>query len=132
MARQPVTPKTVCAPVSPTYSHATIADGKRLLFIAGQVAVDAEGELVGQDIEAQSRQVYENLRLILEAVGASLDDILSTDVFMVNVQRDLEGYLRIRQEYFPARPPASTLVEVTGLVSPEYLVEVKAVSELPD
>lgn len=132
MARKPVNPKTVCPPVSPTYSHATVAESRRLLFIAGQVGVDAAGNVVGDDIETQTRQVYENLRLILESVGAGLDHILSTDVFMVNVERDLSGYLQVRREYFPTNPPASTLLQVTGLVSPEYLVEVKAVAELPE
>jgi 2-iminobutanoate/2-iminopropanoate deaminase len=132
MARRPVNPDTVSAPVSPTYSHATIAESRRLVFIAGQVAVNAEGELVGQDIETQTQQIYENIRLILEALDASLDHILSTDVFMVDVERDLEGYLRVRREIFTTNPPASTLVQVTALVAPEYLVEVKAVAELPD
>ncbi len=96
------------------------------------MAVNAEGELVGQDIETQTQQIYENIRLILEALDASLDHILSTDVFMVDVERDLEGYLRVRREIFTTNPPASTLVQVTALVAPEYLVEVKAVAELPD
>jgi 2-iminobutanoate/2-iminopropanoate deaminase len=130
MARKPLNPDTVSRPVSPTYSHAAIAEGKRLLFIAGQCGIDAEGNTVGDDIITQTRQAYENIRLILASVGATLDDVLHTDVFMVNVQRDLEGYLEVRREYFPQKPPPSTLVGVTCLVAPEYLVEVKAVAEL--
>lgn len=129
MARNPVNPDTVCPPVSPTYSHAAIATGS-LIFVAGQVANDANGELVGTDIETQTRQVYENIRLILEAAGATLDDILHTDVFMVDVERDLAGYLKVRKEAFPANPPPSTLVQVQSLVAPEYLVEVKVVAEI--
>ncbi len=130
MARKAINPQTVCRPVSPTYSHATIAEGKRLVFIAGQVATDVDGNTVGDDIQTQTRQAYENIRLILEAVGGSMNDILHTDVFMLNVQRDLQGYLSVRREFFPDNPPASTLVQVQALVSPEYLVEVKAVAEL--
>jgi len=111
---------------------AAIAESRRLLFIAGQVATDRSGATVGSDIETQTRQVFENLRLILHAASATLDDVVSTDVFLVDVARDLEGYLRVRREYFPESPPPSTLVEVSALVDPDYLVEVKAVAELDD
>jgi len=132
MARTVLNPDTVAAPCNPTYSIAAIAESKRLLFIAGQVAVDRSGETVGSDIETQTRQVFENLRLILEAAGATLDDVVSTDVFLVDVARDLEGYMRVRREYFSDSPPPSTLVEVSALVDPDYLVEIKAVAELHD
>lgn len=131
MARHTINPDTVCTPVSPTYSHASVASTGRLLFIAGQVATDVEGRCVGDDILTQTAQVYTNIRLILEAAGASLDDVLHTDVYMVNVGRDLEGYLAIRREVFTDNPPPSTLVQVGALVAPEYLIEVKAVAELP-
>lgn len=130
MARRVLNPDTVAPPCNPTYSIAAIAESKRLLFIAGQVAVDRSGETVGSDIETQTRQVFENLRLILEAAGATLDDVVSTDVFLVDVTRDLEGYMRVRREYFSERPPPSTLVETSALVDPDYLVEIKAVAEL--
>ncbi len=131
MARQTINPETVCRPVSPTYSHAAVAGTGRMLFIAGQVATDGGGRCVDGGIEEQTAQVYENIRLILEAAGASLDDVLHTDVFMLSIERDLEGYLRVRRAVFPTNPPPSTLVQVNALVSPEYLVEVKAVAELP-
>ena len=131
MARRTLNPETVASPCNPTYSIATIAESKRLLFISGQVAADASGRTVGSDIETQTRQVFESLRLILAAVDATLDDVVSTDVFLVNVGRDLAGYLKVRGEYFPENPPASTLVETPALVRPDYLVEIKAVAELP-
>ncbi|MFP3903419.1 MAG: RidA family protein [Armatimonadota bacterium] len=131
MARK-INPDNFPDPVSPTYSHAAISEGGQIIFLAGQVAVDEDGRCVGEDIEAQTRRVYENVRLILESLGASLDDVLHTDVYMVNVERDLEGYLKVRQSCFPENPPPSTLVQVQSLVAPEYLVEVKAVAELPE
>ncbi len=131
MARRALNPETVAPPCNPTYSIATIAESKRLLFISGQIATDASGRTVGSDIETQTRQVFENLRLILAAAEATLDDIVSTDVFLVNVGRDLADYLKVRREYFPENPPASTLVETPALVEPDYLVEIKAVAELP-
>jgi len=131
MARHVLNPDTVAPPCNPTYSMAAVAESGRLLFIAGQVATDRSGRTVGADIETQTRQVFENLRLILEAAGATLDDVVNTDVFLVNVARDLEGYLRVRRGYFPENPPPSTLVQVSALVDPDYLVEVKAVAELP-
>ena len=130
MARRVLNPHTVAPPCNPTYSMAAIAESGRLLFIAGQVAVDRSGETVGDNIETQTRQVFENLRLILEAAGATLDDVVSTDVFLVSVARDLEGYMKVRQEYFSERPPPSTLVEVAALVDPDYLVEIRTVAEL--
>jgi enamine deaminase RidA (YjgF/YER057c/UK114 family) len=130
MAREVLNPSTVAPPCNPTYSMAAITEGKRLLFIAGQVAVDRSGALVGHDIETQARQVFENLRLILEAAGATLDDVVNTDVFLVDIARDLEGYLRVRQQYFPHNPPPSTLIQVPALVSPDYLIEIKAVAAL--
>jgi len=130
MARHILNPTTVAPPCNPTYSIAAIAEGERLLFIAGQVAVDRSGATVGGDIETQTHQVFENLRLILAAAGATLDDVVSTDVFLVDVARDLEGYLRVRRQYFPADPPPSTLIETPALVHPDYLVEIKAVAEL--
>lgn len=126
-----INPETVARPVSPTYSQAAITETGRLMFIAGQVGVDADGNLVGDDIEAQTRQAYENIRLILQAEGIDLDHVLHTDVFLVDVQSDLDGYLAVRKDVFPKDPPPSTLVEVQSLVSPEYRVEVKAVAELP-
>ncbi len=132
MARTVLNPDTVAPPCNPTYSMAALAETSRLLFIAGQVAVDRSGETVGSDIETQTRQVFENLRLILQAAGATLDDVLSTDVFLVDVARDLEGYLGVRREYFSENPPPSTLVEVSALVDPDYLIELKAVAELDD
>ncbi len=137
MARKPINPKSVfhlqSTPdqVAPTFSQAAIAEGKRLVFISGQVGMTASGDSAGDDITSQTRQAFENLRLILESLGASLDDIVATDVFMVNIERDLEGYLEVRREYFPENPPASTLVQIQRLVAPEYLVEIKAIAELP-
>ncbi len=131
MARRVINPETVCRPVSPTYSHASVASTGRLLFIAGQVATDIKGRCVGDDIRTQTAQVYTNIRLILEAAGATLDNVLHTDVFMVDVDRDLEGYLEVRKGVFTHNPPPSTLVQVGRLVAGEYLVEVKAVAELP-
>lgn len=131
MARK-INPQSVARPVSPTYSQAAISETGRLLFIAGQVGVDADGNLAGEDIEAQARQAYENIRLILESEGASMAAVLHTDVFLINVERDLDGYLAVRKEVFAQDPPPSTLLQVQSLVAPEYLVEVKAVAELPD
>jgi len=113
MARTVLNPDTVAPPCNPTYSMAALAETSRLLFIAGQVAVDRSGETVGSDIETQTRQVFENLRLILQAAGATLD-------------------LGVRREYFSENPPPSTLVEVSALVDPDYLIELKAVAELRD
>lgn len=117
---------------SPTvgYSHAVAFDGPTL-FVSGQVALDANGELVGRDDpEAQLRQVFENLETVLTAAGSDLTKVLKMTVFLTDIG-DLDAYRRVRAEYLPMDPPpASSLVQVVGLVDPAFLVEIEAIAEL--
>src|SRR5918992_2537394 len=119
----------------PGFAHAVTASG-RLAFISGQVALDADGELVGPgDLAAQTGQALANMHRVLRALGADWPDVVRftwyvTDTSQVQVVRD------IRDEFIrPAlgdRPnPASTLVQVAALVRPDLLIEVEAVAALP-
>jgi reactive intermediate/imine deaminase len=111
------------------YSHVVDVPAGRLVFISGQVPLDAGGELVGEgDLEAQTRQVFENLGAALSAAGASWSDVVKVGYFLVDVG-DLPTVRAVRDEYVDkARPPASTLVEVTRLFRGDVLIEVEAIA----
>jgi len=122
-----LTPATLSPPFG--YSHVVEAPAGTMVYISGQVPLDAEGQLVGGgDFAAQTRQVFENLTRALEAADATWSDVVKLDYFLRDV--DQIGAVRaIRDEYVDtANPPASTLVEVSSLFSPDVLVEVQAVA----
>lgn len=120
---------------APSYTHVTIASAGRTAYISGQVAQDASGAVVGKgDIRAQSKQVFENMKLALTGIGASFDDITKLVTYVVGLDTASGAAVReVRAQYFTgAHRPASTLVGVTALALPEYLVEVEAVVLLRD
>jgi reactive intermediate/imine deaminase len=103
-----------------------------LLFVSGNVATDAKGNLVGAgNCEAQSRQVMANIRTIAQAAGATMQDVVKITCFLTNAA-NFPAYNKVRSETFPSNPPASSTVIVAALVRPEYLVEVEAVVRVPD
>jgi len=102
-----------------------------LLFVSGNVAVDASGNLVGgSDCEAQSRQVMANIRAIVEAAGGKMEDVAKITCFITDIN-NYSGYSKVRSETWPSNPPASSTVVVVALVRPEFLVEVEAIVRLP-
>ncbi|MFQ5684040.1 MAG: RidA family protein [Candidatus Binatia bacterium] len=127
--RKALQPKNV-ADRRPRYSQAILTKPGRLLFIAGQTAVDKKGELVGKgNIEKQAVQVYKNLDAIIKAAGGSRENIVKTTTFLTD-RRNREGLNKVRRSYFKKVQPTSTLIIVKGLASKEYLVEVEAVAVL--
>ena len=114
------------------FSHYTDAvQAGDLLFISGCVALDADGKLVGENnVVAQARQVFENIGLCLTAAGASFADVVKVTTFLTDI-RDRGRINPVRQEFFGDTRPASTLVEVSALVLPEFLIEVEAVAVIP-
>jgi reactive intermediate/imine deaminase len=110
------------------YSHAVAFTG-RMIAVSGQVPLDAAGQLVGPgDPRAQARQVFENLATTLAAAGAALTDIVKLTVFLTDLA-DLEAFRQVRDEHFPAdSPPASSLVQVRGLVHPGFRIEIEALA----
>lgn len=99
-----------------------------LLFVSGCVSVDATGAVVGAgDVVAQARQVFANLGLILEAAGSSFADVAKVTTFLTSID-DRARINPVRQEFFAEARPASTLVEVSALVLPEFLIEVEAIA----
>ena len=83
------------------------------------------------DIEAQTRQVCENLKAAVEAAGGTMDDICRVDVYIRNMEQ-FEGIHRVRRECFKEPLPASTMVEVTKMTSPDALIEISAIAVIPD
>lgn len=127
MTKQALNPDGLPAPVGPYSNVVTTAPG-RLVFVAGQIAFDANGELVGPgDIAAQTRQVMENIRLGLEAAGATFADVVRVVNYITDVS--LFGEMAaVRKEYLVEPYPASTLVEVSALMFPEVLIEIEAIA----
>ena len=111
------------------YSHVAKVQSGSLLFIAGQVALDSSGKLVGDaDFRAQAQQTFENLKTAVEAAGGSLRNVVKLNVYLVDVSK-LADYRAVRDRYIDAgHPPASTVVQVTALFRPEFMIEVEAVA----
>jgi reactive intermediate/imine deaminase len=125
--RRFLSPPTLPAPIG--YSHVVEVSGGRLVYVSGQVPLDRDGELVGGgDFAAQTRQVFDNLTAALAAANASWADVVKLNYFLTDVSRI--GLVRaIRDEYVNTeQPPASTLVEVSGLFRDDILIEIDAVA----
>ena len=112
------------------YSHLVKYDN--LLFIAGQVALDGDGNVVGKgDMAAQFRQVLENLKTVLASEGADFSNIVKINIFTTEVDT-LRKNMAIRSEYFGEHAPASTLVQIDRLARPVFLLEIEAIAIAPD
>ena len=125
-------PDTVAAPMG-TYSQAVrVETGDAVwIHISGQIAIDREGNLVGPgDLRAQTRQVFDNLKAILEANDATFADAVKIGTYLTTLD-DLAGMREVRSEYLTAEPPASTAVQVVALVVPEALIEIDLVAAVP-
>ena len=125
-------PDTVAAPVG-TYSQAVrVETGDAVwIHVSGQIAIDLEGNLVWPgDLRAQTRQVFENLRAILEAHGATFADVVKIGTYLTTLD-DLAGMREVRSDYLTSEPPASTAVQVAALVVPDALIEIDLVAVVP-
>ncbi|WP_164847346.1 RidA family protein [Sphingobium algorifonticola] len=116
-------------PPMSAYSNASWADG-RLLFIAGQVGVAADYQPVGDGgIESQTRQTMENIRIIVEAAGGTMADLVSLVVY-VRSMADAPIVNAVRKELLTAPYPSSTMLEVSAFAHPSLLVEISAVASI--
>jgi 2-iminobutanoate/2-iminopropanoate deaminase len=120
-------PPTVARPTG--YSHAVEIDlGKsKMLIISGQVALDAEGKVVGEsDFAKQTEQVFINIKNIVENSGGTMNDLVKTTIYVRDVSH-ITKFREIRNKYINVEnPPASTLVEVSDLFRDEFLLEIEA------
>ena len=125
-------PKALPPPVG--YSHVAKVNKGTIVYIAGQVSSDASGKLIGEgDFETQVEQVFRNLKIAVEAAGGTLADIVKLNTYLV-AEVDQAGVPKlraIRDRYLNAeKPPASTLVVVTRLARPGWLIEIEAVAAI--
>lgn len=114
------------------YSHAVLFSGP-MMAISGQVPVDAEGNVIGKDDpQAQVRQVFDNLAAALAAAGATMAQVVKFTFFVTDMSL-LPVVRQVRDEYVDTdRPPASSLVQVAGLVSPDFMIEIEALAATGD
>jgi 2-iminobutanoate/2-iminopropanoate deaminase len=113
------------------YTQVVVAPSSKLVYVAGQVAVNASGDVVGKgDLLAQATQAMENLKTALAAAGATMKDIVKANYYVVNLKQDQVPIIReVRAKYLSAEhPPASTLVGVTALARDEYMIEIEVVA----
>jgi len=131
MAKEAINPDGLPSPVGP-YSNVVTSPPGKLVLVAGQVALDADGNVVGEgDVVAQTRQVMENIRLALEAAGATFADVVKITNYITDVG-EFSKMAAVRREYLREPYPASTLVEVQALMFPELLIEIEAMAVVPD
>jgi 2-iminobutanoate/2-iminopropanoate deaminase len=119
----------------PGYTHAISVQGGWLVLIAGQVALDAGGQVVGKDdFHAQAQQAFENLKTALAAAGATPADIVKVNYYVVNysAERHLAPLREVRSRFLPLEnPPASTLIGVQALARPDFMIEIEALAAVP-
>ena len=128
MAREIIQPNSVHSTPGVGYSH--VAKAGDTFYIAGQIALDVDGNLVGKgDIEAQVHQAYANLQAILDELGGSLDDIVKMTTYLTD-RSQLDAFRRVRDRFFSDPFPPNTLLFISGLAHPDYLIEVEAVAVL--
>jgi len=125
-----LSPATLATP--PGYSQIVKVTGGQTIYIAGQVALDASGNLVGPgDFQAQAQQVFLNIQTALAAVGADVSHVVKLNMYLLD-RSNLPILREIRDGYVnTAAPPASTLVEVRSLAQDAFLLEVEAIASLP-
>jgi enamine deaminase RidA (YjgF/YER057c/UK114 family) len=113
------------------YTHVVVTEPRTLVYISGQVAWDTNGKIVGKgDLRVQVTKALENLKLALTAAGATMEDLIKVNYYVVNLKPDQVTIIReVRSKYFSAEhPPASTLVGVTALAREEFMIEIEAVA----
>ena len=127
--KQMLQPKGLSDP-RPRYTQGIITEGGKLLFIAGQTASNKEGQVVGKgDIEAQTTQVFENIKAVLEEAGGSLANVVKTTTYITDI-KFRSGMHNVRNKYLAKDPPTSTLIVVNGLANADYMIEIEAIAVL--
>jgi enamine deaminase RidA (YjgF/YER057c/UK114 family) len=116
------------------YSQAVKTMGGMFIFVSGQVALNRQGQLVGEgDLGKQSEQVFENIQIALREAGATMTHIIKLSYYVVNLQPSDALMLRdLRRRFLnEIHPPASTMVGVVSLFDPRWLIEIEAVALIP-
>ena len=131
MKRETLSPETLHAPFS-TYVHGIAVDeSKRLIFSAGQVCGDKDGNIVGLgDFEAQGEQVMRNLADVLTEGGATFSDIIKVTIYVVGQEYAQPTRDLCARHWDQSNPPASTLIVCAGLANPDFLIEIEAIAAI--
>src|SRR4051812_40714956 len=116
----------------PSYSQVVEVTASRIIFIAGQTALDRDGSLIGKnDFAAQAEQVFHNLSFALQASGCTASNLVKLTVFLTDMD-NLTSYREARNRFFasvtPPAAPAVTLVEVSKLYGPDFMIEIEAIA----
>jgi len=123
---QHVNPTELTKPTG--YTHVVKSAPGTTIYISGQIAFDKDGKVVGVgDFRAQTVQVFENLKAALAACGATFADVVKVTTFVTDM-KNAPTLREVRAGYFGTNPPAGTLVQVSGLVIPELMIEIEAVA----
>jgi 2-iminobutanoate/2-iminopropanoate deaminase len=112
------------------YKMATRQEAGHLLYVSGQVARDTDGNVVGKgDMRTQARQVFQNLRQVLQAAGGDLKDLMKMTTYITNIEH-FPAVAEVRNEVFQGELPASTLIVVKSLFNPDFLIEVEGIAAI--
>ena len=126
--RQALTPEGVPKPIKGYYSNCIKVTSGPLLFIAGQIPIDNDGNHVGgDDVVEQAKQVFRNIEAILVGVGGSLADLVKVTVYVTDISA-MGRIAPLRAELFPKDGPVSAIVEVSALAAPEIKIEIEGVA----
>ena len=115
------------------YSQVVEVNGPhRLVFVAGQTGVDASGK-TAPEFRAQAVQAFENIKTALASVGGSMDNVVRLTTYMTDLEQNADAYREVRASFFANKSalPASTLLQITRLANPSFLIEVDATAVLP-
>lgn len=117
---------------NPAFTQVAVVDrSARMIYVGGQNAVNAKGEVVGDNIATQSVQAYKNVIAALEAAGATMADVFKLTIYMVQGHSFAEGYAAIMPLIDPKIPPPTVSgIMVVGLANPKYLIEIEAVAAI--
>ncbi len=131
-----INPEGGC-PAQGLYSHVTRVEAGTLLFVAGQLSVDQNGEVAGKgDFDQQFRQVFENMGAVLEGMGVDFNDVAKFTTYLVHSQ-DIAKFMRLRADLFPKifsgpNYPPNTMLIIDRLVKEDFLIEVEAIVRARD
>ncbi len=129
MARNQISHPSLPVPMrGGAYSSGVEAPTGRTIYVSGQVALDAEGNVVGEgDVKAQTEAVLEHVKTVVEEAGGGMEDIVKVTVFITDMGLYDEIH-EVRRRYFEEPFPASSMVEVSALIDPRLLIEIEAVA----
>ncbi len=112
----------------PTRGYSQVVKVGSTVYIAGQVGITVDGNVVSQDdATAQARQIWRNLEAAVKSAGGALENIVKTTTYVTDIGHSAAAR-QVRAELFPTKPPTSTLVVVSQLASPDYLMEIEAIA----